>query len=211
MEHIRDHPGFNLADQIPEQLLLAAIGSFSIAAPVLLTLPGMDLNAPLSQHAISFPGRLSYLDPYMPARVIDHVRRGDPILFSMFRERSIDWGSVLDSPLFDVNQRGSHGQTVLFEGRGDEHFVWLLVRAGKLDLDVVDRHGNSALMCALISGGERIERYLELPFHFGKMNENGDTAWTLLKCRNKLTGTPPQQKVPRLGKRDRLQPDFEYM
>jgi ankyrin repeat protein len=192
MEHIRDHPAFDLAQQMPQQLLwAAATPALSIALPFLLTLPGIDLNAPLPQHLglltrnIARPASADRYDANSQVRTLP--RRGNPMVFSMVSTGLVSWGRMLSSPHFDVNQRGSHGQTILFEWTSCGHFVGWLVRHGKLDISLTDRHGNSALICALIARSEIIKAYLELPFESAVRNENGDAAWALINDRVKRT------------------------
>jgi hypothetical protein len=190
MEHIRDHPAFNFAQQRPEQLLwAAATPAFATAVPFLLTLPGIDLNAPLPQHLNLFTRDIPRASATYRYDVFTEggvsPRSGHPVLFSVPSLRRFSWRQLLNCPRLDLDQRGRHGQTILFEWTTFNHHAWWLACHGKLGLNLTDRHDNSALICALIARSSLISAFFELPFDATVRNMNGDTVWELLNDRVK--------------------------
>jgi hypothetical protein len=184
MQFVRGLPGFELARQSPEQLLWAATHfMFGPALDFLAGFPEIDLNAPIPFGNNLFADGVAEKSWSDMSHV--RVRRGSPILFSLCASEMFT--TVLPTTArLDFNQRGKFGQTVLFEIFGVPSLAYTLASCRRIDLNLTDRHGNTALMCRVVSKSQLIVRHLiGLGCDSGVRNEVGDSEGEVANLRAK--------------------------
>jgi hypothetical protein len=172
---------------------VAGTGRLGMQACALLSqLPGFDWNIRLPHGVNGFPDipfdvRANYLvigDASDSAR--RRPREGIPPIFSLMPEAVLELSS-LGSPQVDVDRRGKHGETILFPLINDKECVRRLHRIACMDRNATDRHGNTAVGCAVLSRGLQDIRYpMKVCWsEFLVENESGDSALELTKMRAK--------------------------
>jgi ankyrin repeat protein len=194
LELLRQHPGFDMSAQNPAQCIGSVArrgtkGGFEFLA----NFPDVDLNSPITHASNCFPDLRRLPDssredcPSWGYGVVEdlpsHASEGVPPLFAL-HAISISQSSILADPRIDLNQRGKHGETILFQLVQERGSAGWLKGTVRLDLNAVDRHRNTVLGCAIISR----DRTLSTPAavcDLGMRNENGDTAWELANNRAK--------------------------
>jgi ankyrin repeat protein len=224
-EQIRDHPKFDLAEQDPAQCIAAVARAATRPREVLefvSKLPGIDLNGPLPHGVNGFPdlfsrfrsmGRPRDMTFSVQAWYSSHreiLHEGVPaICASQFRLVYL----LLGHPAIDPNQRGKHGETFLF------HFDWPAeADLSRVDVNARDRHGNTALACAVLSRFDSlVPELIEKKCELTTRNENGDTMDTIIqnRARRARVGAKPcpsltlrssvdfdpERKLPKAGDR----------
>jgi hypothetical protein len=201
-DYIQQHPAFNLANQSPRQCV-ATVARLRSASGLrfLARFPELDLNAPITHDANPFPDicPTSHSD-FSGLRIWRNPKRaseGVPPLFSLVMLDIVE-STFLMNPRFDLNQRGKHGETILFILVRDSRWISLIQEIERLDINAVDRHGNSAIGYAIVSNRTMENwRVPDFPCDPAIRNENGDTAWDLANSSVKRFYGPPVAKVLR--------------
>jgi hypothetical protein len=193
MKRILAHPAFDLSEQDPVQCFSAlARGASRHCFDFLSTVPGLDINRPLPHGVNGFPDTrllpvrnrhtLMRLGPF--AR--PHATEGIAPIFSLHPSDVVEL-SALATRRIDLDQRGKHGQTILFTLTRSGHYTAGIDELVSIDHDARDRHGNTAVGCAVLS---RHLYCIREPMNvcqsdFLMKNENGDSPLELIALRRK--------------------------
>jgi ankyrin repeat protein len=205
IEIITHHPRFDMSAQQPAQCLFSmARRSSSAGFDFLASVPDIDLNRPLPHAVNGFPDQFSARPAYFRTRFAAepgqrHTRRaseGIPPLFGFAPQAVVELSALAD-PRLDLNQRGKHGQTVLFGLMNDEECRKKVDEIARIDLNATDRHDNTAIGCAILSQSLKSigDRMTYRPTEFRTANENGDTPLTLATLRARRTIRPLPLKL----------------
>jgi hypothetical protein len=188
-------PGFDPSRYDPLECLAAAARCtrfIELRAPLLAKFPGLDLNMPLPHGVHGFP------DTRQQHSRETKLSEGIPLIFSRHTPGYPTAESDSASE-FDLNRRGKYGETLHFH---DEASV---PPVNEVDIDAHDRHGNTAVISAVLSRRQRaVQKCVQLACDLVIMNENDDRAWELanLRLRRRLRrsqeGAQPRRiAVPR--------------
>jgi hypothetical protein len=183
----------NLPSCITAAAHLMSVAEFEFLA----RFQAIDMNLPVTHSANRFPDlppllcrsrriRHSHIEGI---RVSARASEGVPPIFSL-NPGDIAASTVLINPRIDLNQRGKHNETILFNLLLDGGHIGGIEEVGRLDLNAVDRHGNTAIGCSAVSQwGVWTEPIIGLPWDFSITNENRDTALELTNCRSRRFST----------------------
>jgi ankyrin repeat protein len=144
------------------------------ASRVLSSIPHLDLNMPLPHGANGFPDNRSgeIAGPGWRRRIASD---GVPVFFSFCHPLAEG------APVFDLDRRGKHGETVVAHGFGK------VAHLSGIDVNTTDRHGNTPVMCEIVSRRYNDLIYRRMGGSLTIRNENGDPGLEIANARVKLS------------------------
>jgi hypothetical protein len=172
---LQSHPDFDITKQAPERCLDAAVQLKELRELQFLSqFPEIDLNSPLPYGLNGFPDIASRSRPKrFVVKGHDAVLMDGAKIISAIGSRFL--AMLFRSDLVDRNQRGKHGETVVF------HVEPMYMKDCNFDMNATDRHGNTVVICAAISGLESYFPGLRmLKCDFRAVNDIGQKAGDII-------------------------------